>query len=85
LSFMISLKLSIIYPPDDLHVLDELKKLRHFLPEDVIIFVGGRAAPAYQEVLELIGATTIEDSRNFAAHLRASREPKRLKKSNGGG
>jgi methylmalonyl-CoA mutase cobalamin-binding subunit len=66
--------LSIIYPPDDPQVIQELKKLRRALPEDVPIFVGGRAALAYREVLSLIQAKYVSDMRDFASQLRALRE-----------
>jgi DNA-binding transcriptional MerR regulator/methylmalonyl-CoA mutase cobalamin-binding subunit len=48
--------LSIVYPPDDHHLSQELIRLRRGLAEEVAILVGGRAADAYRTVLAAIGA-----------------------------
>lgn len=52
--------LSLVYPSNDLHLRDELVKLRRLLPEESKIIVGGRAAPGYHDVLEKIGAHVAE-------------------------
>ena len=48
--------LSIVYPPDDSKLPDELRRLRHLLPPEVFIVTGGRAARAYDSSLQEIGA-----------------------------
>jgi methylmalonyl-CoA mutase cobalamin-binding domain/chain len=48
--------LSIVYPEDDQSLPGELETLRSYLPENVSIIVGGRAAGAYKEILDRIGA-----------------------------
>jgi DNA-binding transcriptional MerR regulator/methylmalonyl-CoA mutase cobalamin-binding subunit len=58
--------LGITYPPDDLLLVDELKKLRRLLGTGVAVIVGGRASAGYGAVLGEIGALRVED----LAHLR---------------
>jgi DNA-binding transcriptional MerR regulator/methylmalonyl-CoA mutase cobalamin-binding subunit len=48
--------LSLVYPSNDLHLRDELVKLRRLLPEETKIVVGGRAASGYRDILDTIGA-----------------------------
>jgi len=48
--------LSLVYPADDAGLPAELDRLRRHLPAEVAILAGGRAAPAYREVLDRIGA-----------------------------
>lgn len=48
--------LSIVYPPDDPRLPEQLTTLKRNLPDDVGIFAGGPAASAYAETLESIGA-----------------------------
>lgn len=60
--------LSLVYPEDDAQLPGELKRLRELLPETPII-VGGRAAPAYREALDAIGAERLEDLSDFGAAL----------------
>jgi DNA-binding transcriptional MerR regulator/methylmalonyl-CoA mutase cobalamin-binding subunit len=48
--------LSIVYPPDDPHLPQELTRLRQYLAPEVAMFVGGRAAPGYQDTLQRLGA-----------------------------
>ena len=57
-----------VYPEDDAQLGEELKRLRELLPETPII-VGGRAAPAYREALDAIGAERLEDLSDFGAAL----------------
>lgn len=67
--------LSIVYPSDDMRLHDELKKLRAYVPNDVLILAGGRAAEAYDKVLESIGAVRLDDMlsfRNFLEEVRKS-------------
>ncbi len=67
--------LSIIYPPDDASLPEELRKLRRLLPEGVDVLVGGRSAGSYRPVLEEIGARWIEDLPAFRRELDSLRSP----------
>lgn len=44
--------LSVVYPADDVALPAELAQLRQYLPEDVDILIGGRAARAYAPALK---------------------------------
>ena len=65
--------LSIIYPPDDPHLPQELAKLRRYLPSDVTIFVGGLSSASYQEILDSLGVVRPRDLQEFRRHLEALR------------
>jgi hypothetical protein len=64
---------SIIYPPDDPHLPQELGKLRRYLPSDVTIFVGGLSNASYQEILDSLGVVRPRDLQEFRRHLEALR------------
>lgn len=70
-----ALALSLVYPTDDPSLPDELKALKKSLPETVPLVVGGRAAPAYREVLEAIGARVAGDLEGLYAFLDEFRRP----------
>jgi methylmalonyl-CoA mutase cobalamin-binding domain/chain len=61
--------LSIIYPANDLYVIQELHKLRNYLPDNIHIIVGGRAAFSYRKTLEEINAFLLKDTPSFCAVL----------------
>jgi methylmalonyl-CoA mutase cobalamin-binding domain/chain len=61
--------LSIVYPTDDEFLPAELKKLREYLPGEISIIVGGRAAPAYAQTLRQIGAIQSSSLREFTTQL----------------
>lgn len=61
--------LSIIYPPDDPHLRNELQKIGQLIPKEVPILVGGRAANAYSELFDEIGAVRISDMQAFRSKL----------------
>lgn len=61
--------LSIVYPADDPLLPEELRRLRELLPEKTPILVGGRAAPAYQPVLQEIRAILHADLCSFCDAL----------------
>jgi MerR family transcriptional regulator, light-induced transcriptional regulator len=61
--------LSIVYPDDDPNLAAELQSLRKYLPHEVKILVGGRAAEGYKEVLNQIGAIRTKDINDFAEQL----------------
>ena len=67
--------LSLVYPEDDARLESELTRLRELLPADVVVLAGGRAMPAYREVLEAIGATQMHDLGHFCAALDDLRKP----------
>jgi len=67
--------LSIVYPTDDAQLPQELRMLRRALPDHVRIIVGGRAAPAYGEILREVGAIVVGDLRTFEAELEKLRDP----------
>lgn len=66
--------LSIVYPEDDRGLGDELATLRRYLPGETKILAGGRAAPAYNEGLNAIGALRIADLNALAATLEGLRK-----------
>ena len=65
--------LSIIYPPDDPHLPQELAKLRRYLASDVTVFVGGLGSASYQEILDSLGVVRLRDLQEFRRHLEALR------------
>jgi len=65
--------LSIIYPPDDPHLPQELGKLRRYLPSEVTIFVGGLSSASYQESLDSLGVVRPQDLQEFRRYLEALR------------
>lgn len=67
--------LSIVYPEDDPHLPGELVRLRQLLPPEVVLLVGGRAARAYSESLDRIGAHLLENLRDFYQKLDDIRKP----------
>ena len=73
--------LSLVYPEDDLRLPGELTRLREALPAAMTLLVGGRAAPAYREVLDRILAVIIGDLTQLGLTLdglrRSSRKEKR--------
>jgi methylmalonyl-CoA mutase cobalamin-binding subunit len=67
--------LSIVYPTDDPHVLEELRRLREFLPDEVAILIGGAAAPSYLPALEPLDLVHLPDLPALRAWLRDVRKP----------
>jgi len=53
--------LSIVFPADDPTLPAELENLRAYLPPPTRILAGGRAASAYRDVLDRVGARWSED------------------------
>jgi methanogenic corrinoid protein MtbC1 len=70
--------LSIVYPEDDPHLSAELISLRRFLPTEVSLVVGGRAAPAYQRALHEIGAVHATQLADFYGFLDGMRSLPRV-------
>lgn len=69
--------LSLVYPEDDPHLESELTRLRQLLPAEVVVLAGGRAAPAYREVLQRIGAIQLDDLPMLQAELEELRKTRR--------
>jgi MerR family transcriptional regulator, light-induced transcriptional regulator len=57
----VAVAFSIVYPPDDPNLPDELRHLRKLLGPDLPLLVGGRAAPAYAAALADVGAEVLQD------------------------
>ena len=53
--------LSLVYPPDDALLREELRRLRRLLGPHTELLVGGRASAAYADVLREIGALRLDD------------------------
>ena len=53
--------LSLVYPPDDPLLADELRRLRRLLGPSIAVIAGGRACQAYGPVLDEIGAVRVVD------------------------
>ncbi len=53
--------LSLIYPPDDPRLADDLRRLRRLVGPSTVLLAGGRACSAYGDVLDEIGAIRIPD------------------------
>ncbi len=67
--------LSLVYPEDDPRLEGELTRLHESLPPEVTLLVGGRATPAYRDVLEKIGATQVKDLSHLSSTLDDLRKP----------
>ena len=50
-------------------MVQELQKLRKYLPENIKIIVGGRVAFSYRNTLEEINAFLLKDTPSFCAIL----------------
>jgi MerR family transcriptional regulator, light-induced transcriptional regulator len=53
--------LSLIYPPDDPRLADDLRRLRRLLGPSTVLLAGGRSCSAYGAVLDEIGAIRVPD------------------------
>jgi MerR family transcriptional regulator, light-induced transcriptional regulator len=67
--------LSIVYPPDDPLLNEELRRLRRLLPRTAEIIVGGRASVSYTAVLDETGARRVENLRELREELDLLRSP----------
>jgi methanogenic corrinoid protein MtbC1 len=74
--------LSIVYQEWPYGLEAELRKLRILLPREVVLFIGGRAVPAYRSVLNDIEAIQVSDLSVFCAALDALLQQKRKTKKN---
>ena len=71
--------LSIVYPEDDPNLPQELLNLRRFLPPQIQILAGGRAAAAYRQTLTDIGAIQTTGLEDLCRHLDALRQTGRAR------
>ena len=69
--------LSLVYPEDDAALPGELARLREALPAETALLAGGRAMPAYREVLGRLGAILTEDLTQLGLALDRLRQPGR--------
>jgi DNA-binding transcriptional MerR regulator/methylmalonyl-CoA mutase cobalamin-binding subunit len=67
--------LSLVYPPDDPLLADDLRRLRRLLPSTTALIAGGRASQAYGEVLDEIGAMRMADLPSLRRELERLRAP----------
>jgi methanogenic corrinoid protein MtbC1 len=65
--------LSIVYPADDPRVGQEIIKLNRLLDNDVTLFIGGRAAVGYKDVIESVDAVFMLDLGHFQSKLESIR------------
>jgi DNA-binding transcriptional MerR regulator len=65
----LAVALSVVYPPDDPRVAEELRRLRRALPDGVALFVGGHGASGYEAVLTEIDATPSSNLYDFRRQL----------------
>lgn len=61
--------LSVTYPPDDPLLMDDLRRLRRLLGPHTTLLVGGRAVPAYSNLLHEIGARRVDDLNGLRQEL----------------
>lgn len=61
--------LSIVYPPDDGLLADEIRRLRRLLPRTTELIVGGRAAASYAAALDEAGARRVESLKELREEL----------------
>jgi DNA-binding transcriptional MerR regulator/methanogenic corrinoid protein MtbC1 len=64
-----AIALSLIYPEGDLNVERELHDLRRFLPKNVAVLVGGRAAEHYRAAIDATGAILVKDLAQLQVEL----------------
>jgi DNA-binding transcriptional MerR regulator/methylmalonyl-CoA mutase cobalamin-binding subunit len=67
--------LSLVYPEDDPKLVGELAAIRQSLPPEVALLVGGRAMPAYRDLLERLGAIPVADLVQLGLALDNLRKP----------
>ena len=68
--------LSIVYPGDDQQLKKDLHKLRIILPESTSIIFGGRASTSYLDIIDEIGGTHVNDTRQLRTELNLIRKNK---------
>lgn len=66
--------LSIVYPEDDLNLVEDLKRLTTMMP-DIPLLLGGRAVAAYHSALESLDAKIGYNLNDYRNHLDEIRKP----------
>lgn len=66
--------LSIVHPPDDPHLSEELRLIRRLLPPAITIMAGGRSAANYLDILEALEIWHVPNLPVFREQLRVLRE-----------
>lgn len=61
--------LSLVFPADDPHLHGELTRLRTLIGPEVLLLLGGRAAPAYQATIAAAGGRYLPDLAVFRREL----------------
>lgn len=67
--------LSLVYPPDDPRLADELRTLRRHLPDGTEMILGGKAAKAYEDALPSTGCVFVSDLQVLRDRLEQLRSP----------
>ncbi len=65
--------ISIVYPLDDLSLIEGFRELRRYLPQSVEVIVGGRGATSYRRIIESTGGRIITSLSEFKNFLREYR------------
>ncbi len=68
-----ALALSIVYPPDDPGMENEMSELRKYVGKDFPILAGGRAVSSYSAILHSIQAIPISNTQSLRSELEALR------------
>jgi methanogenic corrinoid protein MtbC1 len=65
--------LSVIYPPDDPHLAQEISTLRRMLGPDIVLMIGGRSRNGYRETFESVDAVILDDYSGMVNVLNSTR------------
>ena len=65
--------LSIVYPPDDARLAEELRRLAELMPPGTELVAGGASAAGYASILDAIGAVRLPDMAGFRTWLESQR------------
>jgi methanogenic corrinoid protein MtbC1 len=68
------LALSIVYPPDNKHLGEEVRMIRRLIGDEVLIIAGGGSAQYYAEEMNNAGVETITDHKMFRQRLAEMRQ-----------
>ncbi len=68
--------LSIVYPEDDPVLVQEIRKLKRSIPDNVVIVAGGRASVSYKAVLDEVGALQVDSLYKIRTTLESLRSRK---------
>ena len=77
-----ALGLSLVYPPDDPRVHDEIKKIARYLSGQAEIIIGGRSARFYGDLFAEIGAHRVDGIDDFCSKLNFLRDQPKSRSNN---